>query len=164
MRFRPTPIELSLGAARFDADQQVAARELRRLRARTRRLHCLATIFALGFQAGAPRIERIERHQSAIELGAGARQRVLREARLARDFRGLLFQALAPHRRFLRAGALAFELTQQVGVIAMRALDAALRLVALALGLRQVFAAGGQARFAVAHIVFAARELARAAA
>ena len=66
------------GAARFDADQQVAARELRRLPARARQLHFLATFFAFGFQSRAPRIERVERHQAAIQLGAGARQRVLR--------------------------------------------------------------------------------------
>ena len=69
-------------AARLDADQQVAARELRSLRARTRRLHGLATLLALGFEAGAARIERVERHQAAIEFGAGARQRVLAQARL----------------------------------------------------------------------------------
>ncbi len=46
----------------------------------------------------------------------------------ARDFRGLFFEALAAQRGFLRTRTLAFELTEQVGMFAMRALDAALRL------------------------------------
>ena len=65
----------------------------------------------------------------------------------ARDFGGLFFEALAAHRGFLRTGAFAFELAEQVGMFAMRALDAALRLVAFALRGRQFFAAGGETRF-----------------
>ena len=70
--------------------------------AAARGLHCFAALFALAFERRAPRIERIERHQAAIEFGARARQRVLAEAELARDFRGLLFEALAAQRGFLR--------------------------------------------------------------
>ena len=44
-------------------------------------------------------------------------------------------------------------------MFAVRALDAALRLVAFAFRLREFFAAGGQARFHVARILFAVREL-----
>ena len=76
-----------------------------------------------------------------------------------RDFRGLFFEALAAHGGFLRTGALAFELAQQVGMFAMRALDAALRLVAFTFRRREIFAAGGEARFHVAGILFAVREL-----
>ena len=111
------------GASRLDPDQQVAARELRSLPARTRRLHFLATLFAFGLESAATRIERVERHPPAIEFGTGACQRVLREARLARDFRGLLFKTFAPQGRLLGTRAFALELPEQIGVIAMCALD-----------------------------------------
>ena len=132
--------------------------------AAARGLHGFAAFFAFAFERRAARIERIERHQAAIEFGARARQRVLPEADFARDFRGLFFEALAAQRGFLRTRALTFELAEQVGVFAMRALDAALRLVALALRRRQLFAAGGEARFHVAGVFFARARARRAAA
>ena len=146
-------------ASRFDADQQVAAGELRRLRTAARALHRFAAIFALRFELRAARVERVERDQAAIELGTGTRQRVLADVELARDFGGFLLEALAAHRGFLRAGTLAFELTEQVRVIAMRALDAALRGIAFALGDRELLAAGGELRLALARGFFARREL-----
>ena len=82
MRLSPTLIELSLerrDSMRISRSRLASCAAWQR---RTRRLHRLATLLALGFQSGAPRIERIERHQAAIQLGAGARQRVLREAAL----------------------------------------------------------------------------------
>ena len=147
--------------ARFDADQQIAAGELRGLRAGTR---------ATARPRDGLRARLRDRHaressassadQAAIELGAGARQRVLGQARFARDFGRLLFEALAAHGGFLRAGALAFELAEQVRMVAMRALDAALRLVALAFRRRRV--SSRQVARCVSHvagIVFAGGEL-----
>ena len=64
---------------RISRSRQASCAACERARAR---LHGFAAVFAFGFESRAPRIERIERHQAAIELGAGARQRVLAEARL----------------------------------------------------------------------------------
>ena len=132
MRLSPTVIELSLerrDSMRISRSRQASCAACARARAR---LHGFAAFFAFAFERRAARIERIERHETAIELGAGARQRVLAEPDFARDFGGLFFEAFAAHRGFLRTRALAFELAEQVGVVAMRALDAALRLVAFA--------------------------------
>src|SRR6185503_6209790 len=76
------------------------------------------------------------------------------------DFGGLLFQAFAAHGRFLRARPLTFQLSEQVRVLAVRALDAALRGVALALRGRELLATRGEPRFHFPSVLFAAREVA----
>ena len=160
MRLRPTLIEVSLerrDSMRISRSRLASCAACER---RARRLHGFAAFFAFAFESGAARIERVERHQAAVEFGARARQRVLREADFARDFRGLFLEAFATQRGFLRTGALAFELAEQVGVFAMRALDAALRL-------RRARARPSPARRGrsascasiVAGVLFAAREL-----
>ena len=110
---------------RISRSRQASCAACERPRAR---LHRFAAFFAFVFERRAARIERVERDQAAIEFGARARQRVLAETEFARDFGGLFFETLAAQRGFLRAGALAFELAEQIGMFAMRALDAALRL------------------------------------
>ena len=70
------------GATRFDADQQVATGELRRLRTCARTLHGFAAFFAFVFETRAARIELSESFQAAVEFGPCAGQRVLPEARL----------------------------------------------------------------------------------
>ncbi len=147
------------GATRFDADQQIATGELRRLRTCARALHGFAAFFAFVFESRAARIELSESFQAAVEFGTCAGQRVLPEPDFASDFRGLFLEALAPQRGFLRTGALTFELTEQVGVFAMCALDTALRFVALPFRRGQVRPARGQQRFHLTGVFFAVREL-----
>ena len=121
-------------AARLDADQQIARSNLRGLgiargaRPRSRGALRARSPDPAGASRARPSVE-----QAAIELAARARERFLRDADFARDFRRLLFEALPAQGGFLRAGAHGFELAEQVRVLAMRALDAGLRAIALAL-------------------------------
>jgi hypothetical protein len=77
----------------------------------------------------------------------------------AHDLRGLLFEAFATHRGFLGPRTLAFELPEQVRVVAVRTLDAALHGVALALRRGELLAPAGERHFGFADAVFAAHEL-----
>src|SRR5690606_36013526 len=94
----------------------------------------LAPFLALRLQLQAPRIQRAELIEPAIQLATGARERLLRHADLARRFSGLLFESFATKRGLLGPRSHRFELRKQVRVLAVRALDAGLRGVALGLG------------------------------
>ena len=159
MRFRPTVIEVSLerrDSMRISRSRQASCAAWKRARA-----VCTASRRSSRSPSSAARRE--SRASSATRpRSSSARARASvswPSPSFPRDFRGLFFEALAAHRGFLRPRTLAFELAEQVGVFAVRALDAALRLVAFAFRRRQFFAAGGETGFHVAGVLFAGREL-----
>ena len=133
-------------AARLDADEKIARGDLRRLSARARAGERLAAHLPLALEILAPQVEIRADRQPLLERLAGAAETFLGGGDLARVLGGLRLDALAAQRRFLGAGARRLELTRDVGMAAVRGLNAGLRRVALGLRLGEALAHGGEPR------------------
>ncbi len=137
MRARLTLTELSV--ERRDSKRIVRSREANCAcwAAERRGRDRLATLFAFVFEIWPARVELAEGLQASIQLAAGTRKSLLRDADFASDVGCFRFETTATKCRFLRAGAHGFELTEQLAVLTVRTLNAGLRGIALALGISE---------------------------
>src|SRR5579863_182751 len=143
-------------AARLDADEEVARGDLRHLSARTRPGKRFAAHLALAFELFAPQIEIRADHEALLERLAGTAETLLRGGQLSSVLGSLRLDTLAAQRRFLRAGAGGLELPGDVGVAAVRGLNAGLRRITLGLRLIETLAHGVEPILRLAHVLFRA--------
>src|SRR5579883_2929183 len=106
-------------APRFDADEKIARRDLRRLGSRARAGERLAAHLPLAFELLTAQVQIRADREPLLERVAGAAEPLFGGGHLARVLGELRLDALAAHGRFLRPGARSFELTGDVRVAAM---------------------------------------------
>src|SRR6185312_13413948 len=138
-------------APRLDADEKVAGGDLRRLSARAGAGERLAAHLPLALELLAAHVEIRSDREPLFERLSRAAETALGRSDLERMLRCLRLDALAPQRRLFCARPCRFQLPRDVGMTAVRSLNAGLCSIPLGLCPGETLAHGGEPILGMPH-------------